>query len=147
MSIPGTRLHRPVSPTPQSPATTIQKHAKTLIENIWTWFSFVGLSHLASRPALLANLRRSPEGAAPGPGGYTAEILRLVLDDDEAAGALCEVASLLARAKLPSFVATVSRRWGCGASSLRRAATPRRAHFCPADPPPLGNGICKGPAA
>ena len=36
----------------------------------------------------------------------TAQILRLVLDDDEAAGALCEVANLLAHAQLRSSAAT-----------------------------------------
>ncbi|CAE6929743.1 unnamed protein product, partial [Symbiodinium natans] len=40
-------------------------------------------------------------GAAPGPSGYTAEILRLVLDEDDASQLLCDVASLLAQAHVP----------------------------------------------
>ncbi|OLP83903.1 132 kDa protein [Symbiodinium microadriaticum] len=39
--------------------------------------------------------------AAPGPSGYTAETIRLVLDDEEAASLLCDVSCLLARARLP----------------------------------------------
>ncbi|CAE7722283.1 unnamed protein product [Symbiodinium sp. CCMP2456] len=51
------------------------------------------------RPALLANLRRARRAAAPGPSGYTSEVLRLVLDEEEASQLFCEVASLLARAQ------------------------------------------------
>ena len=53
------------------------------------------------RTALLANLRRARRGAAPGPSGYTAEILRLVLDEEDASQLFFEVASLLARAHVP----------------------------------------------
>ena len=53
------------------------------------------------RTALLANLPRARRGAAPGPSGYTAEILRLVLDEEDASQLFFEVASLLARAHVP----------------------------------------------
>jgi len=53
------------------------------------------------RAALLSNLRRARKAAAPGPSGYTAEIIRLVLDDEETATLLCDVSCLLARARLP----------------------------------------------
>ena len=54
-----------------------------------------------NRPALLANLRRARRGAAPGPSDYTSEILRLVLDEEEASQLFGEVASILARAQVP----------------------------------------------
>ena len=50
---------------------------------------------------LLANLRRSRRGAAPGPSGHTAEIVRLLLDDPAAAESLHAVAARLACAQLP----------------------------------------------
>ena len=57
------------------------------------------------RPALLANLRRSRRGTAPGPSGYTAEIARLILDDAAVVDLLGAVAARLARAELPPAIA------------------------------------------
>ena len=54
--------------------------------------------------AVFTNLRRARKAAAPGPGGHTAEILRLVLDDEDASGLFCEVANLLARAQVPDAI-------------------------------------------
>ncbi|CAE7292329.1 unnamed protein product, partial [Symbiodinium pilosum] len=59
-----------------------------------------------SREILISNLRRSRRGAAPGPSGYTAEILRPLLDDPAALEALHAVAELLARALLPTSAAS-----------------------------------------
>ena len=52
----------------------------------------------------LANLRRSRRGAAPGPSGLTGEMLRLVLDDEEASDLLWRVGARLARAEIPAVV-------------------------------------------
>ena len=57
------------------------------------------------RAALFANLRRARRGAAPGPGGYTSEIVRLVLDVDAAVESLNTVAAGLANAQLPTPIA------------------------------------------
>ena len=54
--------------------------------------------------ALLANLRRARNGAAPGPSGLTAEILRVVLDDAEASQTFSDVASQLACAGVPDDI-------------------------------------------
>ena len=64
-----------------------------------------------SCPALLTNLRRSRRGAAPGPSGYTAEIVRLILDDSAAVDSFGAVATRLARAQLP---ATIAQALGLG---------------------------------
>ena len=64
-----------------------------------------------SCPALLTNLRRSKRGAAPGPSGYTAEIVRLILDDSAAVDSFGAVATRLARAQLP---ATIAQALGLG---------------------------------
>ena len=76
-----------------------------------------------SREILISNLRRSRRGAAPGPSGYTAEMLRPVLDDPAALEALHAVAELLARALLPTLRSAsaassllASPLVGCGAS-------------------------------
>ena len=53
------------------------------------------------RSALLANLRRARKAAAPGPSGYTAEMLRVLLDDAECSACFADVCSLLASAHLP----------------------------------------------
>ena len=53
------------------------------------------------RAALLTNLRRARKGAAPGPSGFTAEILRVVLDADDSTHAFADVASLFAQAQVP----------------------------------------------
>ena len=63
------------------------------------------------RTALLANLRRARRGAAPGPSGYTAEILRLVLDEEDASQLFFEVASLLARAHVPESAGAREAWW------------------------------------
>ena len=63
------------------------------------------------RSALFANLRRSRRGAAPGPSGYTSEIVRLVLDAESAIESLSTVATRLAKAKLP---APISAALGLG---------------------------------
>ena len=52
----------------------------------------------------LANLRRTRRGAAPGPSGLTGEMLRLVLDDEEASDLLWRVGACLARAEIPAAV-------------------------------------------
>ena len=57
-------------------------------------------------PALLTNLRRSRRGAAPGPSGLTADIARLLLDDADSSEAFCDVVLLLARARLPTSIAS-----------------------------------------
>ena len=57
------------------------------------------------RAALLTNLRRARKGSAPGPSGFTAEMLRLVLDDEEATLAFADAATLLARAQVPTAIA------------------------------------------
>ena len=59
------------------------------------------------RTALLANLRRGRKGAAPGPTGLTAEMLRLVLDAEESSQAFGDVAVLLDRASVPEPIAAV----------------------------------------
>ena len=53
----------------------------------------------------LANLRRARKGAAPGPTGLTAEMLRLVLDAEESPQAFGDVAVFLARASVPEPIA------------------------------------------
>ena len=52
-------------------------------------------------PEVPVAFRRARKAAAPGPSGYTAESIRLVLDDEEAASLLCDVSCLLARARFP----------------------------------------------
>lgn len=47
----------------------------------------------------LTNLRRARKGAAPGPSGPTAEVLRLVLDEEDATQAFITVATQLANAQ------------------------------------------------
>ncbi|CAE7290268.1 unnamed protein product [Symbiodinium sp. CCMP2456] len=47
-----------------------------------------------------------PKGAAPGPSGYTADIMRPLLDDTAGVEALHGVAELLARAELPASAAS-----------------------------------------
>ena len=54
--------------------------------------------------ALLSNLRRARKGAAPGPSGFTAEIARVVLDDEESSQAFVDVATLLAQAQIPPAI-------------------------------------------
>ena len=53
---------------------------------------------------LLTNLRRARKGAAPGPSGFTAEVLRLVLDDDATTQHFVAVATSLAKAEVPHQV-------------------------------------------
>ena len=55
-----------------------------------------------TRATVISNLRRSRRGAVPGPSGYTADILRPLLDDAAGIEALHGVAELLARAELPA---------------------------------------------
>ena len=57
-----------------------------------------------NRVALLANLRRARKGAAPGPSGLTAEMLRVVLDDADASQSFSDVASQLACARVPDDI-------------------------------------------
>ena len=57
-----------------------------------------------NRVALLANLRRARKGAAPGPSGLTAEMLRVVLDDADASQSFSDVASQLACARVPNDI-------------------------------------------
>ena len=68
------------------------------------------------RSALLANLHRAHRGAAPGPSGDTAEILRSVLDEENASQLLFEVVSLLARAAVADLalgrLVALSKRGG-----------------------------------
>eukprot|EP00439_Symbiodinium_sp_Y106_P016235 s10655_g2.t1 len=97
-----------------------------------------------SCPALLTNPRRSRRGAAPGPRGYTAEIVRLILDDPAAVDSLGAVATRLARAQLPATIAQALglgrliaiRKTAGGVRGLvvgdylhRRVATPLAQHF------------------
>ena len=56
------------------------------------------------RAALLTNLRRARKGAAPGPSGFTAEVVHVVLDADESIEAFAEVATLVAQARIPAAV-------------------------------------------
>ena len=56
------------------------------------------------RAALLTNLRRARKGAAPGPSGFTAEVVRVVLDADDSTQAFADVASLLAQARVPDVI-------------------------------------------
>ena len=60
-------------------------------------------AHPPNLPAtqLLTNLRRARKGAAPGPSGYTSEVLRLVLDDEGATSQFVAVATRIANAELP----------------------------------------------
>ena len=60
-------------------------------------------AHPPNLPAtqLLTNLRRARKGAAPGPSGYTSEVLRLVLDDEGATSQFVAVATRIAHADLP----------------------------------------------
>ena len=60
-------------------------------------------AHPPNLPAtqLLTNLRRARKGAAPGPSGYTSEVLRLVLDDAGATSQFVAVATRIANAELP----------------------------------------------
>ena len=53
---------------------------------------------------LLTNLRKARKGAAPGPSGFTAEILRLVLDDEVTSQHFVAVATRLAKADIPHQV-------------------------------------------
>ena len=53
---------------------------------------------------MLSNLRRARKGAAPGPSGFTAEIARVVLDDEESSQAFVDVATLLAQAQIPPAI-------------------------------------------
>ena len=53
---------------------------------------------------MLSNLRRARKGAAPGPFGFTAEIARVVLDDEESSQAFVDVATLLAQAQIPPAI-------------------------------------------
>ncbi|CAE7358847.1 unnamed protein product, partial [Symbiodinium sp. CCMP2456] len=73
--------------------------------------------------ALLTNLRRSRRGAAPGPTGLTADIARLLLDDANSSEAFCEVAQLLARARLPTSIASAL---GLGRLGLGRLVALRK---------------------
>ena len=50
---------------------------------------------------LLTNRRRARKGAAPGPSGYTSEVLRLVLDDEGTTSQFVAVATRIANAELP----------------------------------------------
>ncbi|OLP99529.1 hypothetical protein AK812_SmicGene17906 [Symbiodinium microadriaticum] len=50
-----------------------------------------------NRAALLTNLRRARKGAAPGPSGFTAEVVRVVLDADDSTQAFADVALGLGR--------------------------------------------------
>ena len=50
---------------------------------------------------VLANLRRARKGAAPGLLGLTAEVARLLLDDEEAPGRFVQVLQLVAVARIP----------------------------------------------
>eukprot|EP00439_Symbiodinium_sp_Y106_P009960 s16766_g1.t1 len=92
------------------PTDPLRRHPRPYGEMPETVTSFVPEAPVAlDRAALLSNLRRARKAAAPGPSGYTAEILRLVFDDEEAATLLGDVCSLLARARLPeSAVAALS---------------------------------------
>ena len=60
-------------------------------------------AHPPNLPAtqLLTNLRRARKGAAPGPSGYTSEVLRLVLDDEGTTNQFVAVATRIANADLP----------------------------------------------
>ena len=53
---------------------------------------------------MLTNLRRARKGAAPGPSGYTSEVLRLVLDDEGATSQFVAVATRIANAELPAQI-------------------------------------------
>ena len=60
---------------------------------------------------LLTNLRRARKGAAPGPSGYTSEVLRLVLDDEGTTSQFVAVATRIANAELPP---QISKALGLG---------------------------------
>ena len=62
--------------------------------------------HVLLRPAaLLSNLQRARKAAAPGPSGHTAELIRLVLDDEADSDRFVRVAQQLAKAAVPPVVA------------------------------------------
>ena len=76
--------------------------------------------------------RRAPQAYQPLPAararegfaGYTAEMPRLVLDDEEAASLIVDVATLLARAKVPTSVAACRRLVAVGLLARSPAASP-----------------------
>ena len=59
------------------------------------------------RKIFMKSLKTAPKGSSPGPGGYTYEHLRVLLDEVATFDLLLEAASSLAQAKLPVEIATV----------------------------------------
>ena len=58
------------------------------------------------RKIFLQSLKTAPKGSSPGPGGFTYEHLRVLLDEVATFDLLLEAASSLAQAKLPVEIAT-----------------------------------------
>ena len=64
---------------------------------------------LLDHQEFLKNLKTSRRGAAPGPSGMTAEHVKPLLENDNDAESLCQVAELLCRGHIPSEVLSVIR--------------------------------------
>ncbi|CAE7234911.1 unnamed protein product, partial [Symbiodinium sp. CCMP2456] len=81
---------------PREPHETIEPELLN-----WNPSSLVQLD----RAALLTNLRRARyKGVAPGLSGFTAEVVRVVLDADDSTQAFVDVASLLVQAHVPEDI-------------------------------------------
>ena len=64
---------------------------------------------LLDHQEFLKNLKTSRRGAAPGPSGMTAEHVKPLLENDNDAESLCQVAQLFCRGHIPSEVLSVIR--------------------------------------
>ena len=82
---------------------------------------------LLDHQEFLKNLKTSRRGAAPGPSGMTAEHVKPLLENDNDAGSLCQVAELLCRGHIPSEVLSVIRMGG-GVTALQKPTW--RGMFC-----------------
>ena len=95
---------------------------------------------------LLTNLRKARKGAAPGPSGFTAEILRLVLDDEVTSQHFVAVATRLAKADIPH---QVSQAIGLGRVVALQKPNGKVPWHCHRRPPPqtgfpvLGTNVCQ----